>query len=133
MSLTSEHVHWIFGAALSAAGSLLLLVATDRLRVRWTRSIMPVALFAFGIELLLDPLVHGRELPTGYAKETAQHFALGLLLVTTTAADLFRTLTDLQSRLWHLRLVPALLIAAGTLTSATIDNDGLWRHMSPSS
>ena len=86
MGLTSEQVHWIFGAALVIGALLLLMRALGRVAGRWVDFIMPGLLGLFGVELLLDPLVHGIAGPGNYAKETAQHFVLGGVLIAASAA-----------------------------------------------
>lgn len=111
--LTSEQVHWIFGAALVAGAALLVLRATGRVQGRWVDFVVPTLLLLFGIELLIDPLVHGTAAPGNYSRETAQHFGLGGLLIATAAAELIRAFRRLDSFAWRLPLVIALLVSAG--------------------
>lgn len=113
MGLTSEQVHWIFGATMMAGATILILRAMGRIQGRWVDFLVPSLLGLFGVELLLDPLVHGIAAPGGYAKETAQHFALGGLLIAAAAAELVRVWRRENGFLWSLPLAGALLIAAG--------------------
>lgn len=113
MGLTSEQVHWIFGAALAAGATILILRAMGRISGQWVDFLVPTLLGLFGVELLLDPLVHGTAAPGGYAKETAQHFALGGVLIAAAVAELVRVRRQADSFLWRLPLAAALMIAAG--------------------
>ena len=114
MGLTSEQVHWIFGATLIATTVLLILRDVGRITGRWIDYLVPALLGAFGVETLLDPLVHGDAAPAAYAAETAQHFALGLLLLGAAAAEFVRTWRNGIGLLWRLPLAAALAIAAVT-------------------
>lgn len=113
MGLTSEEVHWIFGLVLMAAAMLLLLRSLGRLRGRWVDYLIPGLLALFGVELFIDPLVHGAAAPEGYAREMTQHFVLGTLLVTAAAAELMRVLRKGEGLMWRLPLAAALLLSAG--------------------
>lgn len=62
--------------------------------------------------MLVDPLVHGAAVPANYGAETAQHFALGLLLIGAAAAELVRTWRRGEGFLWRLPLAAAAAIAA---------------------
>ena len=112
MNLTSEQVHWIFGAVLLVVTALLILRDIGKIRLRWVDYLVPALLAAFGIEMLLDPLVHGAAAPANYAAETAEHFALGLLLIGAAAAEFVRTWRRGEGFLWRLPLAAAAAIAA---------------------
>lgn len=112
MNLTSEQVHWIFGALLLAVAAVLMLRDTDQLHGRWLDYLVPGLLTAFGLEMLFDPLVHGAAGPANYAVETAQHFVLGLLLLGAAAAEFIRTYRNGEGLLWRLPLAVALAVAA---------------------
>ena len=112
MNLTSEQVHWIFGAVLLAVTGVLILRDIGKVRARWIDYLVPVLLAAFGMEMLLDPLVHGDAAPGNYGAETAQHFTLGLLLIGAAAAELIRTWRRGEGFLWRLPLAAAAAIAA---------------------
>ena len=114
MNLTSEQVHWIFGAVLIAITATLILRDMGRLQARWIDFLVPALLAVFGVEMLLDPLVHGDAAPSNYAAETAQHFALGLLLIGASIAELIRIGRGGEGFLWRLPLAAALAIAAAT-------------------
>lgn len=77
---------------LIATTLVLILRDVGKIRARWVDYLVPALLAAFGLEMLLDPLVHGDAAPANYAAETAQHFMLGLLLIGASGAELFRTL-----------------------------------------
>lgn len=113
MNLTSEQVHWIYGGVLVAAAVLLILREYGRIETPWLDYVTPILLLLFGVELALDPLVHGTALPTHYARETAQHLALGILLVVTGAAEIVRLRRKGSGWPWRLPLSAALMIAAG--------------------
>ena len=112
MNLTSEQVHWIFGGVLLAVTVVLILRDIGKVRARWIDYLVPALLAAFGVEMLLDPLVHGTAAPVNYAAETAQHFTLGLLLIGAAAAELLRTWRRGEGFLWRLPLAAAAAIAA---------------------
>lgn len=112
MGLTSEQVHWLFGGVLAGASILLILRDAGRIDWRSLDYLVPALLALLGIELLLDPLVHGDAAPTNYGMETAQHFALGILLVATSGAELVRVRRGGEGLAWRLPLAFALLIAA---------------------
>lgn len=113
MELTSEQVHWGFGGVLIAASIPLILKAAGRIRWSALDYLVPSLLGLMGIELLLDPLVHGTAAPGGYAVESAQHFLLGALLIGTSLAELVRVKRGAEGVAWRLPLVGALLVAAG--------------------
>lgn len=112
MKLTSEQVHWIFGGLLIAVSPVLILRDTGRIKARWIDYLLPAMLAAFGLEMLLDPLVHGDAAPANYEAETAQHFLLGLLLIGASVAELIRTLRGGEGLAWRLPLASALAVAA---------------------
>lgn len=112
MNLTSEQVHWIFGGVLIAATAVLILRDTGRISARWVDYLLPGLLAAFGIEMLVDPLVHGAATPANYQAETGQHFTLGLLLIAAAAAEAMRTWRGGTGFAWRLPLAAALAIAA---------------------
>lgn len=112
MGWTSEQVHWAFGAALVAVGIVLLARAYDVIRARWPDFVIPAALLAFALALILDPLIHGSAAPADYAAETGQHLALGLVLVTASALELYRVAKQRDAWLWRSPLALALAAAA---------------------
>lgn len=113
MGLTSEQVHWMFGAVMVAGAALLLLRAIGRMRGRWVDFVVPALPFLFGVEMLVDPLVHGTALPENYFKEAAQHFALGVVLIAAAAAESVRVFRRQDTFIWRLPLAIALLVSAG--------------------
>lgn len=112
MELTSEQVHWAFGAGLIAVSLVTLMRCYGLIKGRWPDFISPTALFLFGTALILDPWLHGSAAPANYAAETAQHLALGLLLVLTSALELYRVARRREYWLWRLPLALALVGAA---------------------
>lgn len=113
MNLTSEQVHWIYGGALVAAAILLMLREYRRVQARWLDYVTPALLLLFGVELLLDPLVHGAAAPANYGPETAQHFTLGLLVIATGIVEIVRVRRNGQGLLWRLPFGATLMVAAG--------------------
>lgn len=113
MNMTSEQVHWLFGAVLVGAAVLLMLRDSGRLHAGWLDYVTPGLLLLFGVELLVDPLVHGAAVPENYAAEAAQHFALGLLLIGSAVAEMVRLKRRSEGWLWRLPFAATLMIAAG--------------------
>lgn len=112
MNLTSEQVHWIFGGAVLILAALLVLRDFGRIQARWVDYLFPGLLAAFGLEMLVDPLVHGSAVPANYGAETAQHFALGILLLLASAAEFLRVHKKGEGLAWRLPLAAALAVAA---------------------
>lgn len=112
MNLTSEQVHWIFGAVLLVVSAVLIVRDIGTIQARWVDYLVPALLAAFGAEMLLDPLVHGAAAPANYGAETAQHFTLGLLLIGAAGAELLRTWRRGEGFLWRLPLAVAAAVAA---------------------
>lgn len=113
LDLTSEQVHWIFGAVLVGAAALLILRELGRLSTGWLDYVIPILLMLFGVELLVDPLVHGAAAPGNYSAETAQHFMLGLLLIASAGMEMLRLKRRAAGWLWRLPFGGTLMIAAG--------------------
>lgn len=111
MGLTSEQVHWLYGGALLVFAILALLRSRGTLAGRWPDFLIGIALFVVGVGLILDPLLHGGAAPANYGMETAQHLALGLLLVLASALELYRIATRRRAFAWRLPLVFALVAA----------------------
>lgn len=114
MKLTSEQVHWVFGAVLSVLPIPLILNELVVIDGRWPSFIVPIALFAIGLALILDPLIHGRAAPTEYAHETVQHLVLGAMALAVGGVETARALGGLESSAWALAL-PLGLVIAGLL------------------
>ena len=112
MILSSEQVHWIFGVALLVVTAVLIFRDIGKIQMRWVDYLVPALLAAFGIEMLFDPLVHGSAVPTNYAAETAQHFAIGLLLIGAALAECIRTWRRCEGFRWRLPLAAAAAVAA---------------------
>lgn len=112
MGLTSEQVHWIFGAALMLIGALLLCRACGRLNSRWLDFVIPAGLIAFGVEMALDPFVHGSAAPGGYAAESGQHLVLGAILILCAGVETVRVWKDRKSLMWRAPLIAGILTAA---------------------
>jgi hypothetical protein len=115
MSLTSEQVHWLFGLLLVVTAILLILRSLGFLNGRWPDYIIPLALAVFGIELAIDPLVHGEALPANYAGEMAQHFVISGVLLAASIAELLRVAKRGRTLWWRLPLAIALALTAGIL------------------
>ena len=105
MNLTSEQVHWILGAVLAAAGLLLIFRSLALLKGRWVDYVVPSTLVLVGIELALDPLVHGEAAPAGYAAEVTQHFILSGLLLASSIFEFLRVARRRRSLAWRLPFV----------------------------
>ncbi|OGW53745.1 MAG: hypothetical protein A2Z46_01870 [Nitrospirae bacterium RBG_19FT_COMBO_55_12] len=114
MNLTSEQVHWIIGGWIAIIACFLILNETRVLAARWVRWLLPVGMLAVGIELIIDPLLHGAAAPGGYEHETAQHFMLGAGLIVVAALEGLREKEVLRHRFWSM-VMPTGLIAAGAV------------------
>lgn len=114
MGLTSEQVHWLYGAALAAMALAMLFHVRGLIAGRWPEFLIGGALLAVGLALVLDPFLHGDAAPANYAAETAQHLVLGLVLMAASALELYRARKDLRGRLWRLPLALALIFAGLT-------------------
>jgi uncharacterized membrane protein HdeD (DUF308 family) len=113
MNFTSEQVHWIFGTMIASSAVLLVLRESGRLSGGWLNFVTPSLLLLFGIEMLVDPWVHGSAAPSNYAAETTQHFILGLLLIGSAVAEMVRVKRRGEGWLWRLPFAGTLMIAAG--------------------
>ncbi len=116
MSLTSEQVHWIYGAILIAAAAPLILAALGKLEGRWLDFIPFAAMLAAGVEMALDPFVHARALPSAYGAEMAQHYVLSVLLLVAAGLEFVRARG--RRAVWAWRLPVALALGAGAVLFA---------------
>lgn len=114
MEMTSEQVHWLYGAAITAFALMMLLHVQGIISGRWPELTIGGALLVFGLGLVFDPFLHGSALPGNYAGEMAQHLALGTVLIIGSLLELYRAATQRQGRLWRAPVVLALIIAALT-------------------
>lgn len=116
MDLTSEQVHWLYGAALSAFGLLLVLHVQGRIGGRWPEFAYGGALLVAGAELVADRWLHGTgsSSPAGAGSESAQHLALGIGLVLCAAGEIGRAATRRTGRPWRAPLAVALAAAGLT-------------------
>lgn len=112
--MTSEQVHWLYGALLAAFSVPMLLHVRGIITSRWPEFTIGAALLLFGLGLIFDPFLHGSAGPSDYAAETAQHLTLGIVLLLGSGFELFRTATRRHTFLWRAPLVLALLAASLT-------------------
>ena len=112
MNLTSEQVHWMFGAVLASAALLLMLRENERIAGRWLDFVTPSLLLLFGIELLVDPLIHGANIPNNYGTETSQHWLFAILLLAAGAAEIARLRRRGAGWPWRLPLAATLVAGA---------------------
>lgn len=110
--LTSEQVHWIYGAAFLAGSGVLLAEESGAFHAPKLRYGVPVATMVAGGLLMIDPLLHGSAAPKNYGAETKQHLAMGGLLLAIGAVDLAHTSGRLEHWTWGL-VLPAGMVAAG--------------------
>jgi hypothetical protein len=114
MNLTSEQVHWIFGVLLTIVPITLLLHCLGAIRARWPRFIIPITFLFIGIELVLDPFIHGAAAPAEYAQESARHLLLAAVAFTVAIIEMGRSLGRLQAKAWATAL-PLALVVSGLL------------------
>lgn len=112
MNMTSEQVHWLFGAGLVVFALAMLLHAERGIRSRWPEYLVAAALLVFGLALIFDPLLHGAAAPRDYAAETAQHIGLGLLLLAGSGAEFYRIARRRRGLVWRLPICLILLAAS---------------------
>lgn len=112
MELTSEQVHWIVGAVITAFAVLLLWLETRRAPVPWAQFVIPSLLLGSGGILVFDPLLHGAAAPANYDAETAQHVGMGLVLSAVGMLEMARPSSKLKASAWAL-VLPAVLAGIG--------------------
>ncbi|MCO6439930.1 MAG: hypothetical protein J5I81_02350 [Nitrococcus mobilis] len=114
MDLSSEQVHWLLGVFLVLIVSPLILREIQVIRRQWPALLIPFALLIVGIELFLDPVIHGSAIPENYSKETSQHLLLSALLLSIGMVEGARCFGKLQAFLWAM-VLPIGLFLAGIL------------------
>jgi hypothetical protein len=112
MSLSSEQVHWIGGAATVVVAVSLLLreagIVSNR-RLDW---LLPVFLALYGMESFVDPWVHGTAIPAHYGSESSQHVIQGSAMLAAGIVEALILYGALNSRGW-LAALPAALVVLG--------------------
>lgn len=114
MELTSEQVHWLAGGVVSGIALVLLWLETRPAPIVWARFVIPGVLLATGLMLVFDPLLHGAAAPENYGAETAQHIAMGVVLLVIGALELARALGRLRAAAWGFAL-PVVLVGIGLM------------------
>ncbi|HKP33282.1 MAG TPA: hypothetical protein VJT70_00705 [Sphingomicrobium sp.] len=112
MNMTSEQVHWVFGAGLVLFSLAMLVHAERGIKSRWPEFLVAGALLVAGLALIFDPLLHGMAAPKDYAAETAQHIGLGLLLLAGSGAEFYRMAKRRRGLVWRLPICLILLAAS---------------------
>ncbi|WP_017655339.1 hypothetical protein [Fortiea contorta] len=112
MNLTSEQVHWIGGVAFTIVAVLLILYKTRVIRAGWLSYLLPLLLIGYGVESLIDPLVHGTAKPQNYGAESLQHIIQGTLMLIVGGVEWLRAGGQLKHYGWGL-LLPLGLIGVG--------------------
>lgn len=112
MGLTSEQVHWIVGGLVSVFALVLILHQTGALQARPFRYLLGAGITALGIQVLLDPLIHGSAAPEGYGAETAQHMVQGVLILGVGVVELLRAREKLRHSVWRFILPLGLSLVA---------------------
>lgn len=113
MNLTSEQVHWIGGAAFTIVALLLILYETRLVRASWLPYVLPLLLIGYGVESLIDPLVHGTAIPQNYAAESLQHVMQGTVMLIVGGVEWLRAKGRLKHHGWGLVLPLGLLGVGG--------------------
>lgn len=112
MGLTSEQVHWIVGGLVSVFALVLILHQTGALQARPLRYLLGGGITALGVQVLLDPLIHGSAAPEGYGAETVQHMVQGVLILGVGVVELLRAREKLRHRAWRFGLPVGLAFVA---------------------
>lgn len=112
MGLTSEQVHWIVGGVVSAGAITLILKETLVIRAAWPRYVLPIGLLGWGVEAIVDPFVHGSEMPGGYGAEALQHVLMGVVMLAAGGIELGRERGKLTATAWGFVLPVILLVLA---------------------
>lgn len=100
-------VHQIAGGGVAVFAALLLAKELDKIGGDWPRYILPVALAAAGLFLVLDPIVfHGGD----FGAEGVQHQVQGALMLVVAAVELGRARGRLEHRLWGAALPLGIII-----------------------
>lgn len=113
MGLTSEQVHWAGGMCFALVALALIVHAAAPTHLGWAPWLLPALLVGYGIESALDPLIHGRALPTHYGAEAAQHLVQGGAVLLAGAVEWARLRGRLRRAGWGLMTPAALLVLAG--------------------
>lgn len=112
MGLTSEQVHWIIGGLVTAFALVLILHQTGVLKARLLRYLLGGGVAALGVQVLLDPLIHGSAAPEGYGAETLQHMVQGLVVLGVGVVEILRARERLRHRAWKFVLPVGLSLVA---------------------
>jgi hypothetical protein len=112
MSLSSEQVHWLGGAAVLVVAIALLLHDLGVLSARGWTWLLPVLLVLYGLESFMDPWIHGAAAPANYGAESAQHIVQGTAMFGGGVVEGLILLGILKRRVWMLAVPAALLVLA---------------------
>lgn len=110
LGLDSETVHRIYGAAILATSTALIVEDADGFTLSELRYAPPGLTMVTGGLLMIDPLLHGSARPSGYGPETRQHLLLGGALLAAGSVDLAHEAEWLDHWSWGL-VLPAGLLA----------------------
>jgi hypothetical protein len=113
MGLTSEQVHWIAGATVALIAFAVLLHESGVIGRPWPRYLLPGGLLLWGVEAIVDPLLHGSATPGNYWAEAAQHALMGGLMLVMGGVELARVREWVTRRAAGLVLPVGLLVIAG--------------------
>lgn len=111
MNLTSEQVHWIYGALISVVSMGLIVAEASQVPQKHSRPFLIGTILFLAFGFLIDPLLHGNLLPRNYFQEMRQHNALGLLLLGLGTIEFLRFKHVLHHTIWGAFLPLALLVA----------------------
>lgn len=111
MQLTSEQVHWLFGAVVSILALALMGLSLMRAKPRFGAYLAPSAFIFLGLVLVFDLWLHGDKAPADYEAEAAQHLTLGAFLVAIGIAELAPRLLGWHGLFWRMPIALALVVA----------------------
>jgi hypothetical protein len=112
MNLTSEHVHWLGGAAVVIVATALLLREAAILSAAWIAWLLPIFFALYGVESLVDPWVHGAAAPANYGAETTQHVVQGSAMLVAGVIEGLVLRGTLTTRAWSAAIPIALAVVA---------------------
>lgn len=112
--ITSETMHHLYGGAIFALSTTLLVEDAGAFDAPGLRYAVPGLTMTAGALLTIDPLLHGAAAPKNYGAETRQHLLLGGMLFAVGSIDLAHEARWLDHWSWGLALPAGMLAASAS-------------------